>query len=139
MRRLGRKDKDILRQHKPLGDPAFGIVVAVKEVDGDLRPRQPAHLLGEEQAGRVIAPVAIVEIAGDDNEIDRVFKRVVDEVGQRLAGAAFQPVDRRLSRIGEAGERGVEVDVGGVDELHGWRSTLGFRQRCLLLSSNAGA
>ena len=71
-----RKHADIGRQRELAGDLAFGIVIAVKKEDGNSDLRQPAHLLDEEEAGLVVAPITIIEIAGDDDEIDLVFDRL---------------------------------------------------------------
>jgi len=44
---------------------------------------QPAHAAGEDEPGLVIAPVAVEQVAGDDDEIDPVLDRCIDQIVER--------------------------------------------------------
>ncbi len=111
-----RKHADIGRQCELAGDLAFGVVIAVKQEDGDLGLRQPAHLLHEEESGLVVAPIAVVEVAGDDDEIDLVLDRLTDEVLERGARGGANPFGCRALLPGQPLQGAVEMDVAGMDE-----------------------
>ncbi len=109
---------DIAGQSEPqaLRDPRNRIVVA--EHDEDRALAEALHLAGEKHAGAVVVPVAIVEVARDHDE-GHVL--VEGKLHHRAEGAAGGVADqRRRRRVGarEAGHRAVEMDVGGVEELH---------------------
>ena len=71
----------------------------------------------EEQAGRDVLPVAVEDVAGDDEEFRAAFDGLPDE---RLDRRAIGPGERARDRgvLGaEAGERTVDVQIGGVEEM----------------------
>jgi hypothetical protein len=43
-------------------------MIAEEQEDQDSGPREPAHLLHEKEAGLIVAPIAVIKVAGDDNE-----------------------------------------------------------------------
>ncbi len=49
----------------------------------DARQLKAGHLLDDVESGAVVLPVAVVEVAGDDEEIDALFEAEADEVLQR--------------------------------------------------------
>ena len=69
------EDVDVWWQGQLLGDFALGVVVAIDDEDRNTGPVQASHLPYEVAAGVVVAPVAVVKIAGDDQEIDLLFDR----------------------------------------------------------------
>ena len=100
------KHADIGRQGQLAGDLAFGIVIAVEQEDGNVGLRQPAHLLHEEESGLVVAPIAVIEIAGDDDEIDLVLDRLTDEAVERRARCGANPFGRGALLSGTVPSRG---------------------------------
>jgi hypothetical protein len=75
-------------QRQAAGDHRCCVVVAGEDEDGNPRVRQPAHGGGEVQAGAHVLPLAVVEVAGDDHEIDRLVDRRRDQVVEGGAGCA---------------------------------------------------
>jgi hypothetical protein len=115
----GVEDVDVGRKAQPARHLALGVVVAVEQIDRDAGLVQPAHLAHEEVAGVEVAPGAVVEVAGDDEEIDRQLDRLVHEVGEGVPRGVAQRLHRGVLVGGQPAQRTVEVDVGGVDESHG--------------------
>jgi len=105
-------------QRKPLGHLVFGVVVAIDDECRNAGGGQPTHLACEEHAGVVVLPVAVVQIAGDDHEIDLLIDGRSHQVRERFASSGAQQLGRRVGIGRQPGERTVEMDVGGVDELH---------------------
>ena len=69
------QDADIFRQSQRSCHLVGGVVVAGDDEDGDLLVPQPAELpRDQKKPGVVIAPIAVVEVARDQNEIERVFR-----------------------------------------------------------------
>ena len=91
-------------------------MVAGDDEDGDVRFAEPVELPDEVEAGVVVAPVAIVEVARDQQEIDPTIDRQLNQPLERPAGCPSDPIDGRVLVAFEAPERTVEVDIGGVDE-----------------------
>ncbi len=110
------KHADIGGQCELAGDLAFGVVIAVKQKDGDLCLRQPAHLLHEEESGLVIAPIAVIEVSSDDDEIDLVLDRLIDEVLERGARGGANPFGRSALLSGQSLKGAVEMGLAGMDE-----------------------
>ena len=73
---------------------------------------------GEEQARAVVPPVGVIQVAGDDDERDILGDRQVDQVGERSARAVLNDVLGHAAAAGKAGQRAVQVNIGGVQELH---------------------
>ena len=113
------KDRHVFRQRQLAADLAFGVVVAVDHINGNVALAQPRHLLDEEQPGIEVAPVAVIDIAGDNDEIDRFGLRQIDHPLQGPARRPAQQIDRRAIIGRKADQRAVEMDIGGVDEFHG--------------------
>ena len=65
-------------------------------------------------AGAPILPIAVIEVAGEQDEVDLLGLGELDQVGQRLPGGAADAVGRRV-RI-QAAQRRVQVQVGRVEE-----------------------
>ena len=50
-------------------------MVTANQVDGDVSLIESAHLFVKKQASAVVRPVAIVEVASDEYEVDISIKR----------------------------------------------------------------
>src|SRR4051812_30965846 len=94
-------------------------MVAVDDGDADAGLAEAAHLRGEEEAGAVVAPVAVVDVARDEEECGLLFEAEGDEVLEGAAGGAADLRDGRAVVAIEAREGAVDVEVGGEDQLHG--------------------
>ena len=98
------------------------VVVAADGDDLDALPQQAAELLDQELAGAPVLPVAVVEVAGEEDELDLPLEGEVDHVDDGVAGGAADALDRGLGV--QALQGAVEVQVGGVEEAevrHGGR------------------
>jgi hypothetical protein len=95
-------------------------VVAGDRDDRDAGLAQPPDLADVEQRGVEVAPRAVEDVAGDQDECDPLLERQVDEVRQRPPRCSPELLDGRAVVGGEPEHRAVEVDVGGVEELHAW-------------------
>ena len=81
----GGKDLYAVGKTEAFCNLAFGIVVSMQHERRDTCLRQSAHLAREKEAGLVVAPVAVIEIAGDNNERDLLCDRLAHEVIKGLA------------------------------------------------------
>jgi hypothetical protein len=112
------KDMHVVGQFEPARHLALGIVVAVQQIDGDARLPQPPHLPDEEQPRVEVLPVAVVDIARDHHEIDLLVDGMGDERLKSVAGGGAQTLGWRVRVGGKPPQGAVEMEVGGVDELH---------------------
>jgi hypothetical protein len=110
--------RHVVGQRQFLRHLAFGIVIAAEHECANAFLAQAPHLLTEEDAGVVVLPVAVVEVARDHEEGDFLFDRSIDELPQRLARGVAQLRGRRVRIGAQAVQRAVEVNVCRVDELH---------------------
>ncbi|MNU29789.1 hypothetical protein D3C71_182680 [compost metagenome] len=115
----GRELANILRQRDGSGNHAFGVVIALEQKDRDAGTLQPRHLAVEEQADLVVLPVAVINVAGDDEEIDLALDRLIDKCRKGLSAC----LDKKLGEIGilesQPLERAAEMQVCGMDEAEG--------------------
>ena len=83
------------------------------------------------EPGVVVAPVAVVEVAGDEHEVDAAVERQIDHPLERPPRRAADPLDGRVLVLLQAPQRAVEVDIGGVEERdrHGGRVYSGSQCR----------
>jgi hypothetical protein len=107
------------------GDQALGIMVALGDEDPHAGPRQMNELLTKEQAGPEVLPVAIEDIASQHDQVDAPFDGGRHQPQECLPGRAAQPLQRSARVLVQALQGAVDVQVGGVDELHG----IGIRAR----------
>jgi hypothetical protein len=91
-------------------------VVAADGEDLDLRLGQPAHLCGEEQSGAEIRPVTVVDVAGDQQEIDFFLDRQIDEAPEGSAGGGADEFGGGGGIGLQPAQRAVEMEVGRVQE-----------------------
>ena len=64
---------DIVGQFQPLAHLAFGIVVAIQQIDRNPGLAQASHLPDEKEAGVEVLPVPVIDIAGNHDEVDSLF------------------------------------------------------------------
>ena len=99
--------KHVVRQLQLLRHLAFGIVIAEQQIHRNARLLEPPHLTAKENAGVVIAPGAVVQIAGQHHEIDSLVDRFGDEAGEGFAGGGAQQGERCVGVGAQAVERAV--------------------------------
>jgi hypothetical protein len=124
-RPAGRELRDASGERDGLGHDALGVVVALQQEQRNAGPVQPRHLAVEEQADRRIAPLAVIDIAGDDDEGDLRLDRPGDEIGEGLAARRGEAPGHLRVLEAEAGQRAAEVQIGRVQECESHLSTLG--------------
>ena len=106
------------RKREPPCHLAFGVVVAVEQVNRNPDLVQPAHFAHKEVAGVEVLPIAVVQVAGNDDEVDRRVDGLVDQPRKGVTRGRAQGLHRSVRVRGQPAHRAVEVDVGGVDEFH---------------------
>jgi hypothetical protein len=109
---------DVRRQPEMLGDPTFGVVVAADEHDRDVECAKSRQLRREKEPRRVVPPASIEDVARQEQECSFLFEAEIDEV---LEGASRRAAHRRkrCSLVAnQSAHRAVDVEVGGVNELH---------------------
>jgi hypothetical protein len=74
------------------------------------------YLSPEEETGAVILPIAVKEIAGDDDKIDLLGNGKVHQVCECPAGGSAQGFHRRALMEFQALEGAIQVRIGGVDK-----------------------
>ena len=126
LRFLRRETTHVVRQLELARHLAFGVVIAEKHENRNAGAPEATHLATEEDAGVVIAPAAIVEIAGNHHEINLLLDGTVDQLAKGVPCRVAQLRGRCIGISGESGERTVEVDVGGVNEAHRGNQGLGL-------------
>ncbi len=56
---------------------------------------QPYHLSAKEQAGMKILPIAVIDVAGEQDKVHALREGGIDQPFERAAGRSPQPLDRR--------------------------------------------
>jgi hypothetical protein len=107
---------DVGRECQPSGDTALGIMVASEQHNRNTRSLKLPDAVHKKQAGVVIRPIAVIEVAGEDDEIDSLGQRELDQAGERLARGPAQRLRWRALVIFQSAKRAVQMDVGGVQE-----------------------
>jgi hypothetical protein len=103
---------------KLLGDLALRVVISLDDEDPNSCAPQPYHLIAKKQTRPKISPVTVVDIAREEDKCHALFDGQVHERSQRLTRSAPQAF-HRSARIGvQPAERAVDMQVGGMDELH---------------------
>lgn len=87
----------------------MGVVIAADQVDFDPLGVEAGHLFVKEKAGVVVAPVAIVDVSGNDDEGDSLVDGELDEIFERAAGGLADRLDGCSFILIEAMQRTVEV------------------------------
>ena len=96
------EELDVVRQRQAAGHLVGRVVVAGDDEDRDLVVAQPAEFLLQVEHGAEIAPIAIVEVAGDQHEIDAFLDGQVDQPREGPPGRPADPIRRARSRTAPA-------------------------------------
>jgi hypothetical protein len=115
-RTLGGELDAMIAQRKVASDLALRVVVAADPHDARAGLAQSGHLRGEEQAGRVVAPVTVVEIPGHEQQPRVLLQAQIDQVLERASRGTAHLRDGRSLVARESDQRAVEVQIGGVHD-----------------------
>lgn len=116
LRRTTAEPVDVAGPGQALGDDGRGVVVPLQNIDRDPRLLEPTHLACQVEAGPHVPPVAVEQVAGDDDEVDRSPAREVYHVVERAPGRRTDVVDRKPLVARQTRQRTVEVNVGYVQK-----------------------
>lgn len=108
---FGGKGSDIGWEKKPAGDLALGIMISVKQEDGDTGFRKAPHLFYEEKSCPVVLPVSVIEVSRNDHEGDRLIDGQADQVLECFPGGSPNPHGTFAFLTRQTPERTVKVDV----------------------------
>lgn len=106
---LGRERLDVGRQAELERHLALGVVVAEQQVDRDAGLVQTTHPRAEVQASAEVGPSAVVEVAGDHDEIDLLLDGHRDEFGEGVAGGVARLLGRRVLVGAQADQWAIDV------------------------------
>ena len=84
----------IHRQSQLAGHVVCRVVITRDQIQTDSRFTELVHLSNEEHAGVEISPVAIVQVPGDNDEIDSFTHRECDEVLESSTSRTANQIDR---------------------------------------------
>lgn len=80
LRRARAEAVDIVGPGQIFGHHRTGVMIALQQIDRDAGLLQPAHRAREIQARPHVAPVAVEQVAGDDDEVHRLFAGTMDQI-----------------------------------------------------------
>ena len=106
------------RQLQVARDHAGGVVVAADHHNLDALLSQTRELRAQVQAGAEVLPVAVVHVAGEEQEIGVLRDAQLDQRLEGVARSAAHGLDRRAGVGGQPLHGAVDVRVGRVNELH---------------------
>jgi hypothetical protein len=101
------ENMDAARKVQTLRYLTFGVVVAVQQLNWDVRGVEPAHLRGKEQTCFVVAPVAIIEVAGNYQKADLLLDREANKPIKGFPGRGAHTFGRAAVLPGQTFERAV--------------------------------
>ena len=91
-------------------------MVALEEVDGNAELLQSTHGASEIKPCAHIPPVAVEQIARDDEEIDQFVAGELDQIVECGPCRMAHLLGRKPLVASKPRQRAVEVDVGGMEE-----------------------
>ena len=97
-------------------DLTSGVVIAIEQIDRNSGLMEAAHLADEKQTRPVVAPVAVIEVAGDDQEGDLLLDGKSHQPIQSFTGGGAYGLRRRSLMLGEPLQRAVQMNVRRVKE-----------------------
>ena len=122
-----RKHFDVLGEHQSRSDPTFGVMVAVEGKNRDSGLIEPSHLREEKEPGLIVAPFAVVEVAGDNQEGNTFLDGESDQVVESVPCGRSDLLGSGFVITGESPQGAVQVDVGGMEEAERRQRTPPFR------------
>ncbi|MET3605407.1 hypothetical protein ABIC99_003236 [Sphaerotilus sulfidivorans] len=107
----GFEDMHMRHRRQLPGDATFRIMISPDDEHPDIPAGQPVHLLVKKQPGAEIIPVAVIEIAGNQQRLDLALDRQIDQGDQRTPGGRAQRFDRRAFMSVQPAQRTVEMQI----------------------------
>ena len=95
---------------------ASGVMVPIEQIHRNSCPVQPTHLADKKQSGSVVAPIAVIKVAGDDQEGNPLFDCESDQLIKSFPGGGANGVSRRTFMSGKAPQGTVQMNICGVYE-----------------------
>src|SRR5579859_1949071 len=118
LRFAGAKNVHICRRTELFDQLARGIMIAIYEIDIDPGLFQPYHLSIEKQRRLKALQANVVQVTGNDDKVNLVGQRRVQQLFKGAPCRVTNFIDRGPRIVHKSLERGVEVDIGSVNELH---------------------
>ena len=118
LRYPARELPDIAGPAEPPADDAGGIVVAPDHGDRDSGGVEASKHLHEEQARAMVGPIAIEHITSNDNQVDALIDREVDQLLERAPGCANELFGLLAGPLPQARQRAIEVEIRRMNETH---------------------
>ncbi len=110
------QDRDIVGEFEASGERIGGVVIAEDHDDAHAMLAEAPHLAREEKPGVIALPLAVEDVAGDDDEAAFLRDGERDEIVEGLARGVVDASRKILGFPREPKQRAVEMKIGGVDE-----------------------
>ena len=107
---------DILGQAQRSSHLVGCVMIAGDDKHRNLQLAQPAELFDQVEPGVVIAPIAVVEVTCDQNEIDSFLDGEVDQPREGASRRPPNPLDGRVLITLKAFERAIEMDISSMNK-----------------------
>ena len=95
---------------------AGGVMIPGNDNDRNLQRRVAGQADARDKARVVIAPIAIIKVARDQNKINGFVDGEIDQPRERASSRSPNPLDGRVLVPLKPLERTIEVDIGRVDK-----------------------
>src|SRR5436309_2101750 len=118
LRLVGAHDVNVAGRTELLDQLAGGIMVAVNEIDINAGVFEMDHLLIEEERRFKALKAGIVEVPGDDQEVNFFLDGGGQDFFEGAAGGVANLLDRSAGIVGQTLKGCIEMNVCAVDELH---------------------
>src|SRR6478736_2139978 len=119
VRLLVRQLPHVVRQVQVRGELAGRVMVAANPNHAHVPRAQRRHLLGEKQTRRVVAPVTVVQVAGDLQQLCLLIEAQLDQVFDRSPCGTADLLDWCAFVFGKPRKRAIQMQIRSVHEFHG--------------------
>ena len=100
-------------------------MVAVKKDDGNAGSIKLPDTVDEKQAGVVIRPITVIEVAGQDDEIDALGQCELNQACECFPCSPAQRLNGSALVFIEPAQWTIQVNISGMQEPHGHHSVQG--------------
>src|SRR5207253_1512592 len=108
LRLVGFENADVRRWTKLLDQLARRIVIPIKKIDIDARVLEPHHLLVEKQGGFEALEANVIQVSGDDHEVDTLGDGRVQNLLKGSASSVANLMNRSPGIVNQSLERSIE-------------------------------
>ncbi|MGA2494167.1 MAG: hypothetical protein ABSF67_14660 [Roseiarcus sp.] len=95
-----------------------GVVIATDHRDRNSRLVEIGEAADKAKTALEVAPVAVKNVAGDHNKIDSLVDGELDHLSESPLRGAGKIFRLAAGAFAQAGERAIEMEIGGVNEPH---------------------